>query len=55
MALKPYFENGYIAQPKYLPPWMRHANGLAGILAFSLFANQIRLDRVEAEDLVLGL
>jgi hypothetical protein len=55
MALKPYFENGYIAQPKYLPPWMRHANGLAGMLAFSLFANQIRLDRVEAEDLVLGL
>ena len=55
MALKPYFDNGYIAQPRYLPPWMRHANGLAGMLAFSLFANQIRLDRVEAEDLVLGL
>ena len=30
-------------------------NGLAGMLAFSLFANRIRLDRVEAEDLVLGL
>jgi uncharacterized protein (TIGR02421 family) len=55
MSLKPYFENGYIAQPLHLPPWMRHANGLAGTLAFSLFANQIRLDRVEAEDLVLGL
>ena len=55
MALKPYFDNGYIAQPRYLPPWMRHANGLAGTLAFSLFANQIRLDRVEAENLVLGL
>jgi hypothetical protein len=34
---------------------VQHANGLAGMLAFSLFANQIRLDRVEAEDLVLGL
>ncbi|HKE46683.1 MAG TPA: flavohemoglobin expression-modulating QEGLA motif protein [Rhodanobacteraceae bacterium] len=55
IALKPYFDNGYIAQPRYLPPWMQHANGLAGMLAFSLFANQIRLDRVEAEDLVLGL
>jgi uncharacterized protein (TIGR02421 family) len=55
MALGPYFENGYIAQPKYLPPWVQHANGLAGMLAFSLFANEIRLDRVEAEDLVLGL
>ena len=55
ISLKPYFDNGYIAQPRYLPPWMQHANGLAGMLAFSLFANQIRLDRVEAEDLVLGL
>lgn len=55
MALQPYFDNGYIAQPRYLPPWVQHANGLAGMLAFSLFANQIRLDRVEAEDLVLGL
>jgi len=55
VSLMPYFDNGYIAAPKYLPPWMQHANGLAGMLAFSLFANQIRLDRVEAEDLVLGL
>ena len=55
MALEPYFDNGYIAQPRFLPPWVQHANGLAGMLAFSLFANQIRLDRVEAEDLVLGL
>ncbi|MEO5625677.1 MAG: flavohemoglobin expression-modulating QEGLA motif protein [Dokdonella sp.] len=55
IALEPYFDNGYIAQPRYLPPWVQHAHGLAGVLAFSLFANQIRLDRVEAEDLVLGL
>jgi uncharacterized protein (TIGR02421 family) len=55
VSLAPYFDNGYVAAPKYLPPWMQHANGLAGTLAFSLFANQIRLDRVEAEDLVLGV
>jgi len=55
VSLAPYFDNGYVAPPKYLPPWMQHANGLAGMLAFSLFANQIRLDRVEAEDLVLGV
>lgn len=54
-ALQPMFENGAIAQPCYLPPWMQRANGLAGMLAFSLFANKIRLDRVEADDLVLGL
>jgi hypothetical protein len=34
---------------------MQRANGLAGMLAFSLFANRIRLDRVDADDLVLGL
>jgi uncharacterized protein (TIGR02421 family) len=55
LALEPYFDNGYIAQPRYLPPWVQHAHGLAGILAFSLFANRIRLDHVEAEDLALGL
>jgi hypothetical protein len=41
--------------PKYLPPWIQRANGLAGMLAFSLFANRIKLDNVDADDLVLGL
>ena len=54
-ALQPMFDSGVIAQPRYVPPWMQRANGLAGMLAFSLFANKIRLDRVEADDLVLGL
>lgn len=54
-ALEPAFEAGAIAAPRYLPPWMQRANGLAGSLAFSLFANKIRLDRVDADDLVLGL
>ncbi|MBS0569568.1 MAG: DUF1704 domain-containing protein [Proteobacteria bacterium] len=55
IALAPWFESGVIAAPKFLPPWMQHVNGLAGTLAFSLFANRIRLDKVEAEDLVLGM
>jgi uncharacterized protein (TIGR02421 family) len=55
LALEPYFDSGYIAAPLYLPPWVQQANGMAGVLAFSLFANRIRLDRVEAEDLVLGV
>lgn len=54
ISLEPYFDSGFIAPPAWLPPWARRANGLAGELAFSLFANRIRLDRVEAEDLVLG-
>ncbi len=55
IALEPYFTSGYIVAPLYLPPWVQHASGMAGTLAFSLFANKIRLDRVEAEDLVLGI
>jgi uncharacterized protein (TIGR02421 family) len=55
IALAPWFESGYIAAPAYLPPWMQRSNGLAGALAFSLFANRIRLDKVETEDLVLGV
>jgi uncharacterized protein (TIGR02421 family) len=55
LALEPYFDSGWIAAPMYLPPWVQRANGMAGTLAFSLFANRIRLDRVEAEDLVLGV
>ncbi len=54
-VLEPYFDSGYIAPPLYLPPWVARANGLAGMLAFSLFANKIRLEHVEMEDLVLGL
>ena len=47
--------DGTIAPAKFLPPWIQRANGLAGMLAFSLFANRIRLDSVDADDLVLGL
>ncbi|GAB2489432.1 flavohemoglobin expression-modulating QEGLA motif protein [Arenimonas alkanexedens] len=54
-ALENAFESGALAAPLYVPPWMQRANGLAGMLAFSLFANKIRLDQVEADDLVLGL
>jgi uncharacterized protein (TIGR02421 family) len=54
ISLEPYFDSGFIAPPRWLPPWAARANGLAGALAFSLFANRIRLDRVVAEDLVLG-
>jgi uncharacterized protein (TIGR02421 family) len=54
-AFEPLFDTGVLAEPGYLPPWIQRANGLAGMLAFSLFANRIRLDRVEIDDLVLGL
>ena len=55
IALEPWFDAGWLKAPLYVPHWISRANGLAGMLAFSLFANRIRLDRVQAEDLVLGL
>ncbi len=55
LALEAQFDLSYIIQPNWLPRWIRHVNGLGAMLAFSLFANKIYFDRVEAEDLVLAL
>jgi len=45
-ALAPLFEAGVLAPPRWLPHWITRANGLAGALAFSLFANRIRMDQI---------
>ena len=45
-AFAPLFESGVLSPPRWLPDWIARANGLAGMLAFSLFANRIRLDRL---------
>ena len=42
----PLQASGAIAAPRWLPPWVARAGGLAGLLAFSLFANRIRLDAI---------
>ena len=41
IRLAPLFQSGVLDQPTYLPPWMVRTNGLAGYLAFSVFANRI--------------
>lgn len=45
---EPLFDAGVIHPPRWLPQWVSRANGLAGMLAFSLFANRIRLDQIDA-------
>ncbi len=40
------FESGDLVEARCVPPWMQRGNGLAGYLAFSLFANAIRLEDV---------
>ncbi|WP_199100782.1 flavohemoglobin expression-modulating QEGLA motif protein [Dyella sp. ASV21] len=55
ISLQPHFESGTILPPRWLPPWMQHAHGLAGKLAFSLFVNRIHMGKVQAEALSLSL
>ncbi|KAF1702815.1 flavohemoglobin expression-modulating QEGLA motif protein [Pseudoxanthomonas suwonensis] len=43
---EPLFADGTLVPPRWLPPWIERAGGLAGLLAFSLFANRIRMDRI---------
>jgi len=47
VRFEPLFADGSLAPPRWLPPWVLRANGLAGVLAFSLFANRIRMDRID--------
>ncbi|WP_140719662.1 MULTISPECIES: flavohemoglobin expression-modulating QEGLA motif protein [Gammaproteobacteria] len=42
----PLFDAGVLAPPRWLPRWVLRTSGLAGMLAFSLFANRIRMDRL---------
>ncbi|GAB1596826.1 flavohemoglobin expression-modulating QEGLA motif protein [Lysobacter sp. PAGU 2638] len=46
---EPLFESGALLPPHWQPPWLTRINGLAGMLAFSLFANRIRLDSIADE------
>ena len=47
ISLSPLFDSGVLSGPKYLPPWMTRTNGLAGYLAFSVFANKISIDALD--------
>ena len=47
---EPLWNAGVVVPPRWLPTWVVRANGLAGMLAFSLFANRIRLDQISEAD-----
>lgn len=46
VRFEPLFADGTLVPPRWLPRWVERASGLAGLLAFSLFANRIRMDRI---------
>ena len=52
---EPLFDSGDLLPPRWLPEWVARANGLAGMLAFSLFANRIRLDQIMDSETVVEL
>ena len=52
---EPLFDAGTLQPARWMPQWVTRANGLAGLLAFSLFANRIRLDKIVDESNVLQL
>ncbi len=52
---EPLFGTGGLVEPRWLPEWVARANGLAGALAFSLFANRIRLEQLAAVETVTDI
>ena len=52
---EPLFDSGDLLPPRWLPEWVARANGLAGMLAFSLFANRIRLEQIMDSETVVDL
>ena len=52
---EPLFDSGDLVAPRWLPEWVARANGLAGMLAFSLFANRIRLEQIMDAETVVDL
>ena len=49
VRLDPYFEDGTIEEPNFLPLWMTRTTGLGGYLAFSVFANTLAVGELDAD------
>ncbi|MGB5324292.1 MAG: flavohemoglobin expression-modulating QEGLA motif protein [Pseudomonadales bacterium] len=47
VRMEKLFVEGVLDAPEFLPPWMVKTNGLAGYLAFSVFANRITIEELD--------
>ncbi len=45
-VFEPFTRLGWIQKPQYLPYWIKNIHGLAAYLAFAIFANKIRVDKI---------
>lgn len=52
ITLGPYFESGFLMQPRYLPPWARDVRRLAASLAYSSFMMNVNLQPVTLQGFV---
>jgi len=52
VTLAPYFETGFIAYPRYVPPWAQDLRRLLAVLAFFELASKIRLDTLTLQRFV---
>ena len=52
VTLAPWFETGFIAYPRYVPPWARDLRRLLAVLAFFDLASKIRLDTLTLQRFV---
>ena len=51
IELSPFFESGWLAPPRYVPPWAQDIRRLAANLAYSAFAARIDLSSLRLEDI----
>ncbi|MEW4488148.1 flavohemoglobin expression-modulating QEGLA motif protein [Thalassoglobus sp. JC818] len=52
ISLQPYFDNGFLDPPKYVPPWARDTSRLAASLAYSSFMMNVNLSAVSLDSFV---
>ncbi len=50
VALEPFFQSGFIAPPRYEPPWLLNRTNLAAYLCYAVFANRINVGDFKLED-----
>lgn len=54
IRLAPYFQNGWLSPPAYMPAWATDLRRLAALMAYSAFMTHIKLDKVDLNRFVEG-
>lgn len=52
VRLEPCFREGWLQNPEYIPPWASDIRKVAAVIAYNVFATQIKLTDVEFQNFV---